>query len=390
VANGNNLRFYGTTLGSSGTAQTDTTQWLGHHRSSTRLEQFQSTATASQTDRDRHILVDSSRIGDGADAHVFKWVLVLTGPGSLGAGRVMSFDSATGTYVLDRRLASANVASGNFYALFQPNAVFPAVTDAQSIAGETRFRGIFMLNETSGTITVVRYHFVQLEGLGDGTRALSRLHQTTDTAPFMRITNEFTDVLGPSGSRVLGDASDGFAGSGGWEYPYSRDTAHPEDASLPFGGGGGGGHGIFLRRVVPALSRARKSVAYLLIVSSSTTGQDPSPLTGGAIIAWDVNAADPTLTFTPDRFTQLRGGARYTLHAERAGVSDPGLVARFEVDPGLGTIHTENDPTTLHDTTDANGDAHVTHRASAATVDEGDPEDVRAIVTTGTEEANPT
>jgi hypothetical protein len=298
----------------------------------------------------------------------------------------MAFDSATGAYVLDRRLASANVASGASYALFQPNACFPAVTDAQSIAGETRYRGIFMLNETGGSITGVRYHFVQLEGLGDGTRALSRLHQTTDTAPFLRITDEFTDVLGASGSRVLGDVSDGFAGSGGWEFPYERTTARTEDATLP----NNTGHGIFLRRVVPALTRARKSVAYLLVVSSSTTGQDPDPLTGGAIIAWDVNAADPTLTFIPDRFTQLRGGARYTLRSTRGGVADPDLVARFELSPGLGTIHTENDPSSLHDTTDANGEAHVTHRASTAPGDENATEDVRAIVTTGTEEANPT
>ena len=145
---GNDLIFHGTTGpgGVDGGSQPDPADWLGRARASQVLHEFQSTLTAAQTAQSRYFVVDSTRIGDGEDVHVFKWLLIQTGTNALAAGRVMSFDSSTGTFKLDRLLGPGVAGIGDDYALFAVNNVWPDVSAAQAAAGEERFRCLVFRN----------------------------------------------------------------------------------------------------------------------------------------------------------------------------------------------------------------------------------------------------
>lgn len=380
MPNGNTLRFYGTTGpgGSDGDAQTDRTLWLGRHRSSTRAEDYHSTLTASQTARDQHIIVDSSRIGDGDDAHVFSWVIMLTGAAAGTAARVMKFTDASGSFLLDRRLGGV-AASGDFYALFSPGGVFPDLTQDQSRAGEEgRFRCLVMRNETGGAITDVRLHFLPLEGITYGELAIFAMTDGEAAGPFKLITDEFDDPLTDLGGLL---STEQFENASGWITPTDRTLTLFNTASLP----NNEFLAFFLRRVSPTQRRARESVAYAILVTSSTTGQDPDPLLGGMVVTYDVAGIELTNTLESDRFVHILGGARYeVISQDSAGDAVADVFVRFEAFGG-GSIATEDDPTTNHDRTDARGEANATYTAPTDLAEVGEPAFIRAIIGGGTE-----
>ena len=360
---GNDLRFYGTT-GTDGTAdgdsQPDRSLWLGRFRASQTLHEFQSTVTTAQTDRDRHILVDSARIGDGADAHALKWLLVQTGPAALSAARVASFDTATGTFVLDRR-TTANAAIGDDYAIFDGENVFPDVTAAQCVSGDTRFRCIVARNEHGVAVTNVKHHFQTL-ALGDV--LFDRINNVVSGQPFLQRSDDTTDVLNSLGQRDLLGGPDNFSLSGQWNHPFRGAEAFEIDASLA----NNFGNAIWLRRVVPAGCKLRRSVAMMVVVTTDVTGSDPDPLVGAAIIAFDITGLTPQASLVPDRFVHAGGGARLS-----AAVTDtttqapvPDQPVQFQMKAGdAGTVATDDDPVAPYATTDDDGLAGATYAAPA-------------------------
>lgn len=379
---GNDLVFYGTTGlgGSDGDNVPNTSNWLGRHRASNTLHEVQSTLTSNQAARGEHIIVDTARIGDGTDEHVMKWVLIQTGAAALSAARVEEFDTATGQFVLDRPL-DALASIGDDYAIFAPGNVFPNVSAADSEAGETLYRCVFMRNEHGATIDEVRFH---LRPLMADMEQWSRMAQAAAGTPFLTIADEDTSPLDSFGQRQGADASDNFGGSGGLTKPIERAMADAEDALLS----NNTGLAVFLERVIPAGAGRRRSVAIMLVASSTTTGSDPDPLVGAAILVWDVEGVTPSVSAQLDRFVHLDGGARLEGTVVSALTNDPivGRPVKFAVATGdPGTIETTDNPVADFEVTDSNGEAGGTYRSPTS----GATANVELQVPFGEEVGNP-
>lgn len=384
---GNNLLFYGTTGpggGADGGAQSDPALYLGRFRSSTRLDEFQSTATVSQAalPRARNIIIDATRIGDGVDAHTLKWMLFQTGPAALFASRIMAFDTATGRFKLENRTPAAVVA-GDDYAVFSPNNVFPDVTVAQAAAGDELFRCISFRNEHGVQITNVKVFF---QAIGLSGFEVARLHQTVTIQPFIERSDGVTDILDAFGQRDPLGGPDNFIGSGGW---IKAQTFAIADTTAPTMGNNFS-IGIWLRRTMPAGVRFRRSVAILIVAQSDIGGSDPDPLSGAAILPFNIDGLTPVPDLVVDRFLSIGGGARLNGTVTVNGSPLVGRAVRFGVRPGdEGTIITDNDPTAEFDTTDDEGKAFATFKSTTNPAFEGDPVRPQLIVGAGNEVGDP-
>ncbi len=356
---GNNLVFYGTTGpggGADGGSQPDRSLWLGRFRAAQTLHELQSTLTSAQGARDRHIVVDTVRIGDGAQVHRLKWLVMLTGPAALSAARIESFETTTGAFKLDRRLG-ATAAIGDDYAVFDRGNVFPDITPAQGRNGDERFRCIFLRNEHGVAITNVTIHFsaVSLDG-----QQFARFHQGGSPAvqPFLQRSDGITDLFDAFGQRDPAGGPDNFADSGGWVQTLGAAAADVTVGSIA----NNAGVAIWLRRtLLPAQFRLRRSVAIQVVAITDISGSDPDPLVGSAIVAFDMLADQPAPVLVVDRVPRIPGGARLEGVVTAGGDPLVDRAVRFAVKAGdVGTIVAINDPDDDFVTTDDDGDADAT------------------------------
>jgi hypothetical protein len=384
---GQNLVWYGTT-GTAGTAegqsQASPAAWLGKWRASQTLHSLQSTLTASQSAQSRSFLVDSAQIGAGAQAHRLKWLVLVTGPAAPAAARVASFDSATGTYKLDRPLPAA-AASGNTYRLFSRNNVWPDVSAAQASAGETRYRCIVFRNEHAATLAAVRIYFLDLSA---GGADCQRLHQTAYGTPFLSRANDQTDLLDSLGQRQALGGSDAFDGSGPWQNPFGFAVADTLVANL----GQNASIAVWLRRRIPAGVQFRRSVALQIVAETTTTGSDPSPLITSAVMAYDVaaDAATPAASIERDRYVQIGGGTRLRGAVTRGAGPEAARAVRWRLRSGDGgALYTDDDPSPGYATTDGSGVVYATYHAPEDAADEGADAQAQLVVIAGDELGDP-
>lgn len=383
---GQNLLFYGTT-GLAGTlegqSQPDPALWLGDWRASQTLHSLQSTLTASQTAASRHYVTDASQIGAGVQAHRMKWLVMVTGPAALSAARVAAFDTATGVMKLDRPLPTA-AASGNVYRLFSRGNVWPDVTAAQAATGESRYRCICFRNEHGASLSDLRIYFRDLSAGGPD---FHRFHQSAANQPFLARSSDQVDLFDSLGQHDPAGGTDNFGNAGGWQNPFGYTVADTNVATLA----NNSSIAIWLRRVIPPASQFRRSVAVQLIVESSTTGSDPSPLAASALMAYDVAADAAPLVgdIAPDRFVHVEGGARLRGRVSRAGAPVAARAVRWALRSGdPGGIHTDDEPLAGLATTDAAGDVFATYRAPGAEF-EGAVAKARLLIGAGEEVGDP-
>ncbi len=393
---GDDIRFYGTT-GPAGTfdgdAESDPDEYLGRFRSSTLLHEFQSSLTANQTTQTRHIVVDSARIGDGADVHALKWLLMATGTNALSAARIMAFDTATGTFKLDRRLGPGNAIFGHEYTVFPRNNVCPDVTPAQAAAGDTRFRCIVMRNEHGAIFTNFRVYFVPLMTSGVEFASITQAENPTGTS-FISRDDDVTDILDSLGQRFTNPSlplEDQFRSSSTWWRALADAQAvFPVSPVVPLDIGLNFSVGIWLRRTIPSGMRFRRSVAFMLIAISDVGGSSPDPLAGAALLSFDIEGLAPTPTLTVDRFVSISGGARLLGNVQANGSPLVDRPVKFQVKPGdQGVIVAADDPAPGYDRTDANGDVFATFFAPTNPAFEGDLSHPQLIVGDGEEVGNP-
>ena len=392
---GDDIRFYGTT-GTGGTfdgdAESNPDNYLGRFRSSTLLHEFQSALTATQTTQTRHIVVDSSRIGDGADVHALKWLLMSTGTNALSAARIMAFDTATGTFKLDRRLGPGNALATHQYTVFPRNNVFPNVSAAQAAAGDERFRCIAMRNEHGFPFTNFRVFFVDLMTSGAEFASITQAETPLGSA-FISRDDGVTDVLDSLGQRAVNPTfpfEDGFRSSSTWWRALSDAQAVFPSTGLALDVGNTFSVGIWLRRTMPAAIRFRRSIAFMLIAISDVGGSSPDPLAGAVIISFDVEGATPVATLTVDRPVHILGGARLNGLVLADGAPVANRPVRFAVRSGdEGIVITDNDPTTDFDTTNEDGEAFATFKSPSNPAFEGDLTHPQMIVGAGDEVGNP-
>lgn len=385
---GNDLVFYGTTGtggGFDGDAQSDPSLYLGRFRSSTRLDEFQSTLTSNQGARDRHTVIDTTRIGDGDDAHELKWLLFQTGPAAIFASRIMSFDSATGEFKLEERTPSAAVI-GDDYAVFARNNVWPDVSIAEARDGDEKFRCISFRNQHGVDIDDVSIYFEALN-LDGSEFARIQQDQSPPLQPFIERSDGVTDILDSFGQRDPAGGPDNFVGSGGWQSPAT--LAMSDTSTLLIGNNFS--IAIWMRRLLPALLlERRRSVAIKIVVETSTTGSDPDPLVGACILAFDVLGEDPTVDLEVDRFVHIDGGARLKATVEDSGGPVPDADVNFDVRSGdEGTIATDGDPDVGFDETNEEGCAFATFLSPSDPIFEGDLTHPQAIVGAGDEVGDP-
>lgn len=387
---GDDLVFYGTT-GPSGIADgnpntPDPADWLGRYRAPNTLYSLQSTLTANQTNEGRHLVVDSARIGDGEDAHVFKWLLMQTGANAKAAARIMAFDDATGAYKLDRALEPGNAAIADIYQLFTPGNVYEDVTAAQAVAGDVRYRCIVCRNQHGAAIANVVFYFKDLGALSGS--EFHRFHQYSTSANFLQRSDDQTDLFDALGLRDDEGFGDGFALTSGWNNPFGYGTVNMRIIpSFPFLQN----RAIWLRRTIPAGAiRFRRSVAIQIVIESTTAGSDPDPLLGGAIIAFDIEGASVEAVLEADRYVHVQGGARMEGTVLADALALESRPVRFDIRAGdLGTIFTDDDPLADYDVTDEDGQAFATLIAPTSPAAAGETSFVQLIVGAGDEVANP-
>lgn len=384
---GNDLVFYGTTGpggGADGGAQSDPALYLGRFRSSTRLDEFQSTITVNQSifPRARNILIDATRIGDGADAHALKWMLIQTGPAALFASRIMAFDTATGRFKLENR-TPALVASGDDYAVFDRNNVWPDVTTQQAADGFEQFRCISFRNEHGVQITNTKIFFSAVQSSGF---EFSRLHQTNQIQPFIERADGVTDILDAFGQRDPLGGPDNFIGSGGWQKPQTRPIADTTIATLA----NTFSDAIWMRRTIPSGRRFRVSVAIMIVAVTDIGGSDPDPLAGAAIMPFDIDGLTPVADLVLDRFLSIGGGARMNGLVTANGSPLVDRAVRFGIRPGdEGTVITTNNPATDFEVTDEEGRAFGTFKSTENPAFEGATTHPQLIVGAGGEVGDP-
>lgn len=364
---------------------------LGEDRASDRLDEIESTITSSQTVRTRSAFVDTARIGDGADVHALKWIAMQTGPSAPSAARVMSFDSSTGVFKLDRSLEGAGVAaSGDFYRIFDVNNVWPDVTAAQAAAGESRYRALVLRNQHGSAVTNVRMYFRIIEAGGPD---FARLHPSTSGGGlFLNRANgsDQVDILDQLGQRDLtaggGSGADLFGGSSGWVVSTSYGNADGNVASmadstdLP----------LWIRRLIPANVRFRRSVAVQLIVETDTTGSDPDPLSSSIVMPYNIDGGTITATLEPDRYLTRGGGTRINGTVSVDGLPLPSRPVLWEIEPGdLGSLFTDDTPIANYDTTDEDGKTAATLHAEDSDAEVGQTTHPRISVGDGGEVGDP-
>lgn len=384
MAGGELIRFYGTT-GSGGSAdgqsQPDKTLWLGRYRASQRLDEIQSTLTSAQVRL--HRFVDTARIGDGVQAHQMKWVLIQTGPAAMSPARVMSFNNSTGEFILDRATLALGQA-GDYYAVFDVENVFPSVTAAQASAGQTLYRCIAVRNESGVTLTNARLRFrvLNLEPYQMGA-----IWNTVNSMNFLYVPDQYTSPLNDNGHRIVLGGADLFTYAPG-------EFQRPFVAMKPYFGNQGHltTRALFLRREIAANTPYRASVALLVSVESDTTGQDPDPLVGGAIIAFDVAGPTYSTELEVDRYVHINGGCRLngTIISAVTGEPIENLLVKYQIEPGDdGTLVVANNPTTGYEITDEYGRVGATYIAPTNPALEGDAADLQMVIPNGDEVGDP-
>ncbi len=389
---GVDLAIYGTTGptgNAAGDSQADTTQWLGRFRASQQLREFQSTLTANQTSTGRHIVVDSSRIGDGADAHALKWLLIHSGTSALSAARIMSFEDSTGTFKLDRPLEFGLASSGDTYAVFDRGNVWPDVVGQEVTEGGQRFRCVFVRNQTGIQMTNLRVYIRALSQTGI---VVSRTNQVISNQPFLQVPDGETDIIDPVGPTPgvgrfdSGIGSNNFDGASGWTERFGYGTADNNVATLndTFG------IAIWMRRTIAAQSRLRRSVALMIIVETDVGGDDPDPLRTAAIMPFDIAPSAAVAELAEDRFLAIGSGERLVGTITSDGFPVIGRPVRWDVRAGdLGTIFTDDIPLTGYDTTDEDGEVQATFISPESQAAAGLTTHPQLIIGAGDEVGNP-
>ncbi len=282
---------------SGGAGNSDPDLSLGGVRSTaTELYEFQSTLTASQTAGQEWRFVDSTRIGDGANAHVGKWLLMMDGNNQFFAARIIGFDTASGRFHVDR-LPALDSTSGDTYQVFSNHNLYDAVSAAESAAGVVDYRMLYARNETGGTITASNFWF---EYLDLGPSEVEMIPSATVGSPDLVISPDTEDPTDSTG-QIRGTV---FLTENGFGREDSS-PVQPEEA-VPINEVNSWANtsdvAIWLKRTTPAFSGVRRRCAVLVRSEGSTQG--------ATIIAWEVAGYTPSVSLVRDRDVFIGGGAR--------------------------------------------------------------------------------
>jgi len=295
---------------SGGAANTDPNASLGGARSTAAggvLHFRQATLTSAQTSRQR--FVDTAAIGLGTVVVGDDWVLFARGPAILHADRILAFDSATGTFTLERG-TPALAASGDTYRLFHKNNLFDDVSAAESAAGDTEYRMVFGRNESGAALTSPSRVFVRPANWGEAVDFDLMADDNTVNVTPPTIPNESTEP----------DASSFFGGGGvlaHWVQPFSLagsgapqvNVNLPDNIARP----------VWVRRRVEGPHPTKRKACLLIALQGSEGSAEP----GAFLAPFDVAGYTPVLTLERDRYQFIGGGGRFAMRLTTLETGDP-------------------------------------------------------------------
>ncbi len=323
------------------------------------------------TGADKRVVIDTARIGDGVDAHVGKAMMIADGAAALDAGRIVAFDDATGTFVLEQPFSTA-VSAADTYHLYDLNSMIDAVDAADCAFGETDYRCVYLQNQSGQTLVNPFFYHKIVGGIGQSEAPI-------DLELFGRIPNSTTesvrtnDQSGPPASIL--HANDGFVS------PTLRFALHATPAFAWRNSAGtnftsNNSHkAVWLKRIVPANTR-RNDFVIVQVVAEYEDGA-AAIARSGMLLVFSLAGFTPAITLLADRgpvpnqqelddsvdaAIRLNHGARYT--AEVKSVETGLVVPDLEIGwtkTGPGALFTPEAPMT-----DAVGIARATYSAPTA------------------------
>jgi hypothetical protein len=357
------IDFYLSGAGSHGGAQADPNASLGAYRSSTKLDELESMFTAVAAVDDLK-LVDSARIGDGVDAHVGKWLLIVGGNNAVDyASRITTFDNSSGEFGVFTALPAA-VAIGDQYRIFDANNLFDDSSAVEAAAGDVEHRMIYSKNATGIAFTAVRYYLELLEA-GSGELEIVADDHAAASDQWQAASVDEEDEPDLSG----------FWGNAVFERPiiYGGSSQPPGNPGQP----NGNGNPIWVRRTLAANTRGMSPTVFKLVLEATNTGGVPDPIRGAALIIFDIAGFTSSLEVTRDRKTYVFGGGRMiaTLTAQETGLVVSDEPVTWELTSGPGALNFDGT-----EETDDDGESSVVYVSPADEAEEGSSVTITAKV----------
>ena len=342
-------------------AQSDPALSLGNYRSSDALWDFQSQASAVSTATTRRFLVDSSRIGDGDNAHRGKMLTLVEGAGFPTVTRVLGFESSTGTFFLQDSMPG-DVAIGDYYRVWGINNLFSEVTAQQCADGLDEWRMINISNGL-GIGGIAIQHWLMSYAPGNGRLEILPTNSNASRTSYLPGTGD-TNPLGDTGF-VLTSSFGEWSNQDQMRWPAGlADMSHVGAGSNEF-------PAIMVRRTILPGAEARGLACIAIMMTSDETGSDPDPIASICPISWSCEGFTPEADLSVDQWLRVNGGCRFEAAVRIAELGIP-LVGR-DVTFGIG----DSDPGSItgspYQITDDIGAAGATYQSPTDELEVGNP-----------------
>jgi hypothetical protein len=347
VATGDQISFLYSGAASLGAAQTDPNASLGGWQSSTNPYHTEGSLTSAMTLANE--FVDTAQIGN-LDVAVGDWILFVTGTNALEARKVTAFTSGTGFFRLRDPLPNLG-AIGNVYRVHGPNNLFDDVPSSESEVGRVEYRGVFAQQNSGVTLNDPAFYFSLVEG---GTSSPEIAADDGHLTQFPETLSSETDEpdLSLLGTNIR------------FERPLNYASAFPAAPATGFWLNTQN-RALWLRRTVFANAREEGESVWAVIVETSDTGGDPSPLRSGFLIVFDLDGYPEEIEIEIDRNVYVGGGGRVKATVlTSTGVPVENEYVGFSIETGPGTLYDDAG----NDVTDENGEVAVTYHGPASDV----------------------
>jgi len=349
---GLDIDFFLSVDGTTGDAQPDPNDSLGGARSSARLDAREDTVSASANDAE----LDAPTFSAGPDP-TGSYLLFVNGGLFLEFRKIIGWDQGNSRVFFEHPF-SGTPAGG--FRTYLPNNLFSDMDATESSGGGTRYRAIFVQNNTGVSLGSYRMYLrPAIPGPIDFNLAVGNPNFLNKNPVISVIADEFTapdlssdaqftttavafgDPLGPDGSFPPGTNSLD-------NTPMSR--------------------AVWLRSVISGINYGIEDTVHLLVLAASNTGGDPDPIGSAALIVFGAAGYTPDIQVAPDRKPRIAGGSllETRITALETGLGVPDQTVTHSVTSGPGSIE-QGDP----GLTDEDGDNRASYISSADPLDAG-------------------
>lgn len=289
------VHFHYSGAGSSLGSQPDPNASLGGYIASAADRLYHSEAAVTSVTNDHHIVVSAFIGQDYTD----DWILVISGSAILLAAKIIDMSSGSGDIWLSHPLTG--IGATDYIRVHSMNNLFDSIGAAEAQDGENEYRGIYLRNETTITLTAIR---MTLAPVFAGNPEIAIAFGDVSNNNMGSIANEDTE---PDLAVSLPDNDARFETISNFllAYPWAGGASFVDSTQRP----------IWVRRNVPALSGQQDDIVWLIAMVAT------NPLASAALIVFDGDGFDIDLAVQEDRHAYIGGGARL----EATVLSDSGV-----------------------------------------------------------------